>query len=569
MKNILFSLIFAIFFTDGMMAQSVPVSFTGRDANNNWVQLERVSVTNQTKGWQETIYWPDTTLTMQNGGTDIDDYADNGGFVLSQNLPNPFNGTTDVLLTVTDAGTMTLEITDVNGRIVVGTNDYSPLPGHHQFRITLSAAGTYVMTARQNGKTSSIKMVNNDGGNGDGIEYAGIVRANDYSPQQPKSDTRGNTNNPFDFGDLMEYVGYATINGEEWESQHILQPQETVENMVLQFSIVQLFRPTVTTATVSDITNNSALAEGEVVWDGGDSVCARGVCWDTLTNPTISCDHTTDGSGIGSFVSTLTNLIPNTTYYVRAYATNSIGTSYGDMISFITENFVPLQDGQPCPGVATLTDVDGNVYNTVQIGWQCWMKENMRTTHYADMTEIPAGSEGSTLVPYRYAPGNNTSHVSEDGYLYNWPAVMRDSPSSIANPSGVQGICPVGWHVPSYAEWMQLTDYVSSQSDFLCGGDSANIAKALASTTGWMYDPYICTIGNTPSSNNATGFSATSAGGYYENAYTGYGGGNCIWSATESDSNKAYYLGLGCDSASVTCYGVLTSHGASVRCLRD
>ena len=139
-----------------VMAQSVTLSFTGKDANNNRVQLDHVSVTNLTKGWQETIYWPDTTLTMQNG-TGIDDYTNNDGFSLLQNNPNPFSGSTDVLLMVSEVGAITMEITDVNGRLVVGVSDYSLQPGTNQFRVTLSSAGAYVMTARCNGKTSSIK----------------------------------------------------------------------------------------------------------------------------------------------------------------------------------------------------------------------------------------------------------------------------------------------------------------------------------------------------------------------------------------------------------------------------
>lgn len=89
-----------------LQAQTVTLTFTGKDANNNWVQLNRVAITNLTKGWQETIYWPDTTLTMQNG-TGIDESVANGGFGLSQNNPNPFSGTTDINLTVADAGAVT------------------------------------------------------------------------------------------------------------------------------------------------------------------------------------------------------------------------------------------------------------------------------------------------------------------------------------------------------------------------------------------------------------------------------------------------------------------------------
>ena len=103
---------------------------------------------------------------------------------LSQNTPNPFNGTTDVYLTVAEAGTVSVEIADINGRTVVGANNYSPQPGVHQFRVILATPGTYVMTVRQNGQTSSIKMICNGGGNGNRVEYYGGVGANNDSPSQ-------------------------------------------------------------------------------------------------------------------------------------------------------------------------------------------------------------------------------------------------------------------------------------------------------------------------------------------------------------------------------------------------
>jgi len=94
--------------------------------------------------------------------------------------------------------------------------------------------------------------------------------------------------------------------------------------------------PTVTTNSVTSITATSAMCSGEIISDGGDDVLARGVCWSTNQNPTIDDNHTADGTGIGYFVSSITGLENNTTYYVRAYATNSIGTSYGEERNFET-----------------------------------------------------------------------------------------------------------------------------------------------------------------------------------------------------------------------------------------
>ena len=98
--------------------------------------------------------------------------------------------------------------------------------------------------------------------------------------------------------------------------------------------------PTVATTAISDIDKTTATGGGNVTADGGAEVTARGICWSTSHNPTISGSHTTDGTGTGSFTSSMTGLTANTTYYVRAYATNSAGTAYGEEVSFTT-----LQEG--------------------------------------------------------------------------------------------------------------------------------------------------------------------------------------------------------------------------------
>ena len=97
-----------------------------------------------------------------------------------------------------------------------------------------------------------------------------------------------------------------------------------------------LYPPTVTTATIGSITTNSATSGGNVTADGGSAVTARGVAYGVSSSPTIVGSHTSDGSGTGAFVSTISGLALNTTYYVRAYATNAQGTAYGNEVSFIT-----------------------------------------------------------------------------------------------------------------------------------------------------------------------------------------------------------------------------------------
>ena len=229
-------------------------------------------------------------------------------------------------------------------------------------------------------------------------------------------------------------------------------------------------------------------------------------------------------------------------------------------------------------GVSKAKDYDGNTYNTVQIGDQCWLKENLRTTHYADGTEIPFGSDTSTTIPYYYDITTTNIALTERGYLYNWPAVMHDEASSTTNPSNVQGICPIGWHVPSDAEWTQLTNYVGSQSQYVCNDNNTYIAKSLATNTGWSNtDEYPCTVGEHQATNNATGFSAVPVGEYNRNVY--YDGAAYFWTATHLIESNGFTngfvfryiypgqaaVGRGVNSGCMHC----AASGYSVRCLRD
>ena len=111
--------------------------------------------------------------------------------------------------------------------------------------------------------------------------------------------------------------------------------------------------PTVTTTAISEIDKTTATGGGNVTADGDATVTARGICWSTSQNPTISGSHTTDGTGTGSFTSAMTGLTAGTTYYVRAYATNIAGTAYGEEVSFTT-----LPEGIP-------GDIDGNEAITI------------------------------------------------------------------------------------------------------------------------------------------------------------------------------------------------------------
>jgi uncharacterized protein (TIGR02145 family) len=565
-------------------AQTVTLTFTGRDAANHHVQAELFRVANLSKNWQEYLYWPDTVLTLQKGsGIQNPEMSQLPSLELSPNSPNPFHGITDIHLTLADAGEVTLDIADVGGRLV-WAEDISLKPGSHQFRITLAHAGTYVMSARLKGELSSVKMVCDESGGAYALEYVGHTGTESRNVPSVKSHTRGTVIHPYDLGDQMEYSAYATINGQGEESPHIEQPLADSQTVVLHFSSVQLRLPTVVTANVTNITGTSAVCGGIVTDDGGDSVTARGVCVSISPNPTLVGLHTSDGSGLGVFTSQLTGLMSNLVYYVRAYATNAAGTAYGEEQSFV----IPVNsdgDTWSCPGTPFVVDIDGNMYNTVQVGQQCWMRENLRTTRYADGTLIPKGETYSLTTAYWYFPMNESGNKDNYGLLYNWAAVMHNANASNSNPSGVQGICPDGWHVPSNAEWEQLHTYVKNHGPNVCGGIEDQIGKSLAATMGWDMsggDP--CEVGNAnPATNNATGFSALPAG-YYQGGnystpgfanYGGLGYNTFFWTSTKKiDSygySNTYYWGLHMNYASVIHNNFYDTDGDanSVRCVKD
>ena len=286
--------------------------------------------------------------------------------------------------------------------------------------------------------------------------------------------------------------------------------------------------PSLSTAGVSDITQTSALSGGDITDDGGALVTARGVCWSTSQNPTISDSHTNDGSGTGSFSSNVSGLESNKTYFIRAYGTNSQGTAYGNEISFSTPEDLGCIDG------------DGNVYETVILGTQEWMTENLKTTKYNDGSAIPLISddvEWVALTTPGYCWYNNDG--STYGGLYNWFTVNTDK------------LCPSGWHVPNNDEWIDLCDFA--------GGESIAATK-LKATSGWEYNS---------NGSDDYGFSALPGGHRgIDGQFSGIGISAYWWSSTEGVASTAVGRTMGIHSG---LNGVSTYRhwGFSVRCIRN
>jgi hypothetical protein len=155
-------------------------------------------------------------------------------------------------------------------------------------------------------------------------------------------------------------------------------------SVLLILSCKKVSLPGVTTAQVTSILQRSVYSGGQVTSDEGALVTARGVCWNTQGAPTISDSHSSDGEGSGLFSSILTDLTLNTTYHIRAYATNSLGTGYGSDVEFTQ--------------MEPITDSDGNTYSIVTIGTQVWLGNNLKTSKFNDGTSIPYLSTANDWV---------------------------------------------------------------------------------------------------------------------------------------------------------------------------
>ena len=298
----------------------------------------------------------------------------------------------------------------------------------------------------------------------------------------------------------------------------------------------------INTNAVTSITASSAQSGGNISSDGGSIVIARGVCWNSYGAPTTADYLTEDGSGTGEFTSALTGLQPNTTYYLRAYASNADGTTYGNELSFTT---LAVQFG-------SLSDIDGNNYKTVVIGDRTWMAENLKTTRFVNGDNIPDISNdadwsnySAQALPATCLVGNSPYNLDVYGKFYNWYAV-NDS----------RQLCPEGWKVPSNDEWISLMNYLGGED--LAGGRLKE-----AGTDHWA-EP------NTGATND-TYFSARPAGdrqdngSFYSITYRAY-----FWTCDEYSLTEAYMVFMDNESSRFLHHYVPNKgFGMAVRCIKD
>jgi len=255
-----------------------------------------------------------------------------------------------------------------------------------------------------------------------------------------------------------------------------------------------------------------------------------------------------------------------------------------------TIGLVFFQDAIPCSNMPTVMDHEGNVYGTLQVGTQCWTAESMRAT-----TSPSTGTYLVNTTPSQYSysgkiarwyNNDSTTYASlHYGLLYNWNAVVdtfntgfeetgvstssEDAVNAVFSTSR-RGICPEGWHVPSYAEWTELVNYVKSKEEYFCGNSPTKIAKAFASTTGWASNSGACTAGNEMVMNNSLGFNAYPSGFFGNGDFSSVGENSAFWTGSQNavgigSTWGLYYNNTGMYPSS----NVNKANCYAVRCLRD
>ncbi|MBN1185565.1 MAG: family 16 glycosylhydrolase [Bacteroidales bacterium] len=305
--------------------------------------------------------------------------------------------------------------------------------------------------------------------------------------------------------------------------------------------------PIIITLPVSQIKSSWAIAGGKITYDGGTVIMSSGICWSNNKNPTIFDNITLNDSGLVSFTEFITPLYANTLYYLRAFATNNVGTSYGDELCFRT-SVSPIILFNPNLSYGNVFDIEGNIYKTIQIGNQTWMAENLRTTKFNDGKLIPMITNdldwsNHYTSGYCWYYNDEATYKNIYGALYNGYAVSNGN------------LCPTGWHIPSDEEWTTLTDYLVPY--YYAGGKLKE-----ADNIHW-YPPNLST--------NESGFTALPGGcrsfdGEFE--YLGYIG--YWWSSSYNVYSDSYRIReLIHYSQDVLRMGYPLLNGLSVRCIKD
>ena len=329
-----------------------------------------------------------------------------------------------------------------------------------------------------------------------------------------------------------------------------------------------VYEPTLSTEAITDITESSATLNGIIAIVSENCEVAPGEMQGFVysTNPSPTNDDSVEVVYGTDISTTIDNLTPNTTYYVRVFITNNLGEFYGNEMEFTTT------------AEASLFNCDGNPVPTIIYGTQEWTVENACYITYRDGTPIPEvtdPTEWANLTTGAWTYSFNEFNVTSK--LYNWYAIEGIHDNNPNTPN--KEFSPEGWHVPSDDEWTTLQDFLVDNGhsyNLSCGSLNYEVAvaKAMASTSGWdevaeIWDDWDKTPGGNQILNNSSGFNALPVGAEFGQA-DGYVA--IFWTSTREAppwDEDAYYLEILSDYVCTDRDSVTLSRGYSVRLVKD
>jgi hypothetical protein len=258
---------------------------------------------------------------------------------------------------------------------------------------TPEVATTAVTDITQTGATSGGKISSNGGAD---IIARGVVWS---TSQNPTIALTTKTSDGTGIGSFTSNISDLTPGTSYFVRAYATNSVGTSYGNEVNFTTGNIQLPVITTTAISDVTQTTAISGGNITSDGGGNITARGVVWSTSQNPTIALTtKTSNGTGAGSFTSNIADLTPGTSYFVRAYATNSVGTAYGNEVSFTTTTEDGGSGTYPpgsvfCNGTPTaLVDVTNPTTGKI------WMDRNLGASQVA----------------------TSSTHANSYGDLYQW-----------------------------------------------------------------------------------------------------------------------------------------------------
>jgi FlaG/FlaF family flagellin (archaellin) len=374
--------------------------------------------------------------------------------------------------------------------------------------------------------------ITSDGGSP--ITARGICWGGDPYPTTANSHTTDGTEN----GIFISSLTALTPNTSYYVRAYAINSVGTSYADAISFTTLPIL-PTITTTSIKNITSTTAESGGIIASEGSSPVLNRGVCWSIGQNPTISDSHTSNGSGNGTFVSSISGLIATTTYNLRAYATNSEGTAYGNQLSFST--------GFLCGSIISKNHVIGSIvpvsktvlYSSITNipgeTSKCWITSNLGADHQA--TGVNDATETSSGWYWQF---NNKQGFKHDGTTrtpsITWISQISENSDWIASNDPCTIELGNGWRLPTSTEWTNVD--ASGGWTTLTGPYSSGLKLHAG---GYLY--------------NSDG--SLSGRGVYGN----------YWSGTQSNSTNAWNLNFSISNSSLS--SITKPYGFSVRCLRD